>query len=83
MNPARTRATYEERSDGDHPSDKIWSIYCSEAEKDDDAWIKGVVDDMDVILVFVSEALTVSSKIVSQDLKQDWPFLCRRNGVHH
>jgi len=38
----------------DHPSEAIWSIYLSEAERHDNVLVVGWKSDMDAILIFVS-----------------------------
>jgi len=37
----------------DHPSGKIWSVYVSEAEKEDKALVEGWKGDMEGLLIFV------------------------------
>jgi Family of unknown function (DUF6535) len=41
----------------DDPSAKIWSIYLSEADRHDKALAQGWSDEMDSILIFVSDDL--------------------------
>ena len=41
----------------DHPSGKIWSVYVSEAEKEDRALAEGWKGDMEGLLIFVRNPL--------------------------
>jgi hypothetical protein len=43
-----------------HPSDKLWSVYVSEAEKYDKARIDTWKQDMDSLLIFVRLLTTFS-----------------------
>lgn len=46
--------TDPELAGDDHPSGKIWSVYVSEAEKEDRALAEGWKGDMEGLLIFVS-----------------------------
>src|SRR5258705_5512341 len=51
-----SRALYHadpELVNDDHPSGKIWSVYVSEAEKEDRALAEGWKGDMEGLLIFV------------------------------
>lgn len=40
----------------DHPSGKIWSVYLTEAEKEDKALVEAWKGDMEGLLIFVSRS---------------------------
>jgi hypothetical protein len=70
-------------SKGDDTSGKVWSVYLSEAERQDRALAENWKGDTEGILIFVRvlsdlpllKALTLST--------QDWSLCCYRGGVHH
>lgn len=49
--------TWQNNKEFGHPSDKIWSVYLSQAEKYDKALVETWKSDMAGILIFVSDVV--------------------------
>lgn len=63
-------------------SDAVWSMYLTEAEKEDTKEIESWTGDTDGILVFVSLTLSCVYSLAKAHL-EDRSFFCHRRNVHY